>query len=75
MYDVLVYVFENCQQAEVAHQADRVAKKLSAAGFEEADISEALHWLAGVLTDPHAGLAHMPDAKRSFRARATVRRS
>jgi Smg protein len=68
MYDVLVYVFENCQQAEVAHQADRVAKKLSAAGFEDSDISEALHWLAGVFTGPHAGLAHMPDTKRSFRA-------
>ena len=50
MYDVLVYVFENCQQTEVAHDSDRVAKKLSAAGFEDSDISEALHWLAGVLT-------------------------
>jgi Smg protein len=68
MYDVLVYVFEHCQQVEVAHQADRVAKKLSAAGFEDADISEALHWLAGVFTGPHASLAHMPDAQRSFRA-------
>jgi Smg protein len=68
MYDILVYVFENCQQAEVAHQADRVAKKLSAAGFEDSDISEALHWLAGVTRGPHAGLAHLPDARRSFRA-------
>jgi Smg protein len=68
MYDVLVYVFENCQQAEVAHQADRVAKKLSAAGFEDSDISEALHWLAGVFSGPHAALAHLPDTKRSFRA-------
>ena len=68
MYDVLVYVFENCQQTEVAHDSDRVAKKLSAAGFEDSDISEALHWLAGVLTGPHAGLGNLPDAKRSFRA-------
>jgi Smg protein len=68
MYDVLVYVFEHCQQTEVAHEADRVAKKLSAAGFEDSDISEALRWLAGVLTGPHVGLAHLPDAKRSFRA-------
>jgi len=68
MYDVLVYVFENCQQTEVAHEADRVAKKLSAAGFEDADISEALHWLAGVLRAPQAGPAELPDAQRSFRA-------
>ncbi len=68
MYDILVYVFENCQQTEVAHDSDRVAKKLSAAGFEDADISEALHWLAGVLRAPQAGAAELPDARRSFRA-------
>ena len=68
MYDVLAYVFENCQQTEVVHEADRVAKKLSAAGFEDSDISEALHWLAGVLTGSHAGQAALPDPKRSFRA-------
>ena len=68
MYDVLVYVFENCQQTEVAHEADRVAKKLSAAGFEDSDISEALHWLAGVLRAPQAGFANLPDSRRTFRA-------
>ena len=40
----------NCQQTEIAYDSDRVAKKLSAAGFEDSDISEALHWLEGVLT-------------------------
>jgi Smg protein len=68
MYDVLVYLFENCQQTEVAYERDRVAKKLSAAGFEDSDISEALHWLAGVVRSPHAGLDRLPDAQRSFRA-------
>ena len=68
MYDVLVYLFENCQQTEVAYDSDRVAKKLSAAGFEDADISEALHWLAGVVRAPQGGLDKLPDAKRSFRA-------
>jgi len=68
MYDVLVYVFENCQQAELAHDSERVAKKLSAAGFEDADISEALHWLAGVLRAPQAGVVELPSAQRSFRA-------
>jgi Smg protein len=68
MYDILVYVFENCQQTEVAHESDRVAKKLSAAGFEDADISEALQWLAGVLRAPQAGAVELPDARRSFRA-------
>ena len=45
MYDILVYVFENCQQNELAYDRERIAKKLSAAGFEDSDISEALHWL------------------------------
>ena len=45
MYDILVYLFENCQQAELAYDRERVARKLSAAGFEDSDISEALHWL------------------------------
>lgn len=68
MYDVLVYVFENCQQTEVAYDSERVAKKLSAAGFEDSDISEALHWLAGVLQSPQSDLDNLPDAQRSFRA-------
>src|SRR2546422_3025075 len=40
-------LFENCQQAELTYDRERVAKKLSAAGFDDSDISEALHWLAG----------------------------
>ena len=68
MYDVLVYLFENCQQPEIADDRDRVARKLSAAGFEDADISEALHWLAGVLRAPCAPRAALPDSRTAFRA-------
>ena len=70
MYDILVYLFENCQQAELAYDRERVARKLSAAGFEDSDISEALHWLAGMLHAPHAVREPLPDARRSFRAYA-----
>jgi Smg protein len=70
MYDILVYLFENCEQAELAYDRERVAKKLSAAGFEDSDISEALHWLAGVLRAPHAVREPLPDARASFRAYA-----
>jgi len=52
MYDILAYLFENCQQAELADDRERVVRKLAAAGFEDSDISEALHWLAGVLSAP-----------------------
>lgn len=68
MYDILVYLFENCQQYELSNEKDRVAKKLSAAGFDDGDISEALHWLAGLERAPLAGEAVLPDAATSFRA-------
>ena len=70
MYDILVYVFENCQQAELAYDRERVAKKLSAAGFEDSDISEALHWLAGVTRAPQGGLEKLPASRYAFRAYA-----
>ena len=70
MYEILVYLFENYQQRDVAYDRERVAKKLSAAGFEDADISEALHWLAGMGRTPLAEPAALPDARSSFRAYA-----
>jgi Smg protein len=69
MYDILVYLFENCQHAELAYDRERVAKKLSAAGFEDSDISEALHWLAGVRV-PHSVRERLPDSRATFRAYA-----
>jgi Smg protein len=67
MYDILVYLFENCQQAELADDERRVARKLSAAGFDDGDISEALHWLAGARL-PGAPRYSLPDPRTSFRA-------
>lgn len=68
MYDILAYLFENCHQAELADDRERVVRKLSAAGFEDSDISEALHWLAGVLSAPRGTSLALPDAHASFRA-------
>lgn len=70
MYEILVYLFENCQQYELCNEKERVAKKLSAAGFEDSDISEALSWLAGVARGPHCSLAPLPDSGTAFRAYA-----
>lgn len=68
MYDILAYLFEHCQQAEIADDRERVARKLSAAGFDDSDISEALRWLAGVLRAPEGEHAPLPDGRSSFRA-------
>jgi Smg protein len=70
MYDILAFLFENCQQTELTYDRERVAKKLSAAGFEDSDISEALHWLAGVMRAPQEGREPLPDLRRTFRAYA-----
>ena len=70
MYDILVYLFENCQQHEVSNEQERIAKKLSAAGFEQSDISEALTWLAGVARGPHRSFAPLPGSGAAFRAYA-----
>lgn len=70
MYDILVYLFENCQRAELAYDRERVAKKLSAAGFEDSDISETLQWLAGVLRAPQTVDTVLPDSRTTFRAYA-----
>ncbi|HEX5768682.1 MAG TPA: DUF494 domain-containing protein, partial [Burkholderiales bacterium] len=70
MYEILVFLFENCQQAELAYDRERVAKKLSAAGFEDSDITEALHWLAGMALTPCRAGKPLPDAHSSFRAYA-----
>ena len=70
MYDILAYLFENCQHHEVSNEKDRVAKKLSAAGFDDSDISEALSWLAGVARGPHRSLAPLPESGAAFRAYA-----
>src|SRR5256884_4001077 len=68
MYDILVYLFENCQRAELAYDRERIAKKLSAAGFDDSDISEALHWLAGGLRAPHGVPQKLPHPRTNFPA-------
>jgi len=68
MFDILVYVFENCRQADVSHDPERVARKLSAAGFDDTEISAALSWLAGVVRTPLRSLAPLPESSTAFRA-------
>jgi Smg protein len=70
MFDILFYVFENCQQAELSQDANGVAKKLSAAGFDDTDISEALHWLEGMVNVTHRVLAPLPTSNPALRAYA-----
>ena len=48
MVDVLVYLFENYYTPEACPSSDTLARKLTAAGFEAEEITDALHWLTGL---------------------------
>ena len=67
MYDIFVYLFENCHRTDIADDNELISKRLSAAGFEESDISEALSWLAGMLHAPHRILEALPAPARAMR--------
>lgn len=47
MFDILVYLVENYFHNGQLPDAETITKRLSAAGFEDDDISEALSWLSG----------------------------
>ncbi len=47
MFDILVYLVENYFHNGQLPDAETITKRLSAAGFEDDDISEALTWLSG----------------------------
>lgn len=48
MFDVLVYLYENYWQANACPDRRQLSRKLSAVGFENEEIEDALGWLAGL---------------------------
>lgn len=76
MFDILVYLFENYVHAAACPEVDQLARKLSAAGFEDDEITEALDWLAGLRsisdTSPLAVLPQ-PGATRIYAAEEQAR--
>jgi len=48
MYDVLVFVYENFWHGDACPESEQLSLKLSAKGFEAADIADALNWLDGL---------------------------
>lgn len=68
MYDILVYLFETYLSADAYPEARQLAHKLSAAGFEEDEINEALAWLAGLpgVSDPSSPIVPAASSLRVF---------
>lgn len=68
MFDILAYLYENCHRTDLSDDGEMVARKLSAAGFEDSEISEALTWLAGVMHAPYKEAIQLPGRAGSSRA-------
>jgi Smg protein len=69
LFDILVYLFESYIHADACPEADLLSRKLSAVGFEQEDISEALEWLTGlrrVARDIHPGIAPREGSVRIY---------
>lgn len=48
MFEVLVYVYENYWQGDSCPESQQLGRKLSAHGFDDEEINEALQWLDGL---------------------------
>jgi Smg protein len=48
MFDVLVYLYENYWRPDACPEPRQLARKLTAVGFENDEIQEALSWLDGL---------------------------
>lgn len=54
MFDVLVYLYENYWRPDACPDHDQLTRKLSAVGFENEEIQEALTWLDGLTVSAQA---------------------
>lgn len=71
MFDILVYLFENYFEAELAPDHGKLARELSAAGFEETEISQAFDWFQDLERLSQAeGYAEALGASRAVRCYA-----
>ena len=73
MFEILMYLFESYFDAGSYPEPEKLSRKLSAAGFEGSEISEALTWLSALHQQnseayppslEHAGLRHFAELER-----------
>lgn len=77
MFDILVYLFENYFEIELEPDQGKLARELSAAGFGEAEISQAFDWFRGLATlsqaEGYAESLAASDALRCYAAPEQLR--
>jgi Smg protein len=67
MFELLVYLFENYFSAESLPDEEFLARKLSAAGFDDDKIHRALNWISGLDQLPHDGFSDGMNERNSVR--------
>ena len=67
MFDILVFLFENYFHAGAYPDQETLSKRLSAAGFDSRDISQALIWLSGLERVGRSGTRSNSLASKGFR--------
>ncbi|MFZ3000873.1 MAG: DUF494 domain-containing protein [Undibacterium umbellatum] len=60
MFDILVYLYETYYRPDACPDTVALTKKLSAVGFPEDEISEALDWLTGLAINTAEPVAAAP---------------
>jgi Smg protein len=72
VFDVLVYLYENYGALHACPDADSLARRLTAAGFEDEEISDALAWLSGLEQVTQESIAVGPESNHAFRIYAAL---
>lgn len=67
MFDVLVYLYENFGAFTACPDSDALAKKLTDAGFEDDEISDALSWLQGLAHVTRESVTVQSEREPAFR--------
>jgi len=72
VFDVLVYLYENYGALHACPDADSLSRKLTAAGFDDEEINEALAWLQGLAQVTEQSVAVGPESTQAFRIYARL---
>jgi Smg protein len=70
MFDVLVYLYENCAAFNACADADAIARQLTDAGFGDDEISDAIAWLRDLDQVTKGNLALRAPTSSAFRVYA-----
>jgi len=72
VFDVLVYLYENYGAPHACPDSDSLTRRLTAAGFEDEEISDALAWLSGLEQVTQESIAVGPESNHAFRIYAAL---